>query len=907
MLIDKTEIERVKRSHDLAALAEQKGVRLKRNGKQLVGLCPFHEDHEPSFIVDPKKQLWNCLGACREGGDIYKFVMKTEGLDFRQAFLRLSEGVVGSGLPVVGEDLDSSKSSALGDFKESSIAPSTAASDPTIQNPQLTTLLPTEAEWLQKTATYYRQTLLETPKAQDYLARRGLRAPELAGAFRIGYADGSFSRKIPSDSIDTLKRLGILTETGQELMKGCVVFPLLDPASGRVVSLYGRHIIKRLHLYLPGPHRGIFNAVGAKNNDEVILTESVIDACALWSIGIRNVVPVYGINGLTEEILSWLEECRIKSVLMMLDSDEPGRAAALAMSGRLKEKQLESRIIELPAKDPAEFVEQGGNAAVIRALLAEPILEVETSTATADSIQPEGGLELQPQSDGWFLIERGGREYRIRGLSAAGLDRLRVNLRLRVNGSFHLDTLDLYQARSRSAFAQAAAKQCNVPEAQVAKELLEMIEMLESARLNLPAKEETGKPAETPMTREEKEAVLKYLRSPNLLERIVEDFHSCGLIGERSSILMGYLAALSRKLTKPLSLLVVARTGAGKSSLQDAICALVPSEELVRVTRLTGQALFYKDPDSLKGKVLAIAEEEGAAQAVYSLRTLASDQWLSIAATRTDPQTGKLHTEHYEIHGPVAIIITTTSPEAFDEETRSRFVLVTMNESVEQTRAILVRQRESHTLDGVLAEAGADQVHRRHHQLQRLLRPLSVVNPYVDQLTYPADRLIARREQKKYLTLINTIALLHQYQRPVKKATRGEVAVEYIEVTPEDIRLANELAREVLWQSWDELAPPVRGMKEALEKLYQEQARKLAVDPAEVLLTRREIREATGWSDWQVRMYCQRLAEMEYLILHGNGNGRPCQYQLAQPGSEDRPHLGELAEVEALAAKRQAP
>jgi DNA primase len=67
MLIDKAEIERVKQSHDLAALAEQKGVRLKRNGKQLVGLCPFHEDHEPSFIVDPKKQLWNCLGACREG------------------------------------------------------------------------------------------------------------------------------------------------------------------------------------------------------------------------------------------------------------------------------------------------------------------------------------------------------------------------------------------------------------------------------------------------------------------------------------------------------------------------------------------------------------------------------------------------------------------------------------------------------------------------------------------------------------------------------------------------------------------------------------------------------------------------------------------------------------------------
>jgi hypothetical protein len=111
------------------------------------------------------------------------------------------------------------------------------------------------------------------------------------------------------------------------------------------------------------------------------------------------------------------------------------------------------------------------------------------------------------------------------------------------------------------------------------------------------------------------------------------------------------------------------------------------------LTRLTGQSLFYKDHDSLKQKLLSIAEEEGAQAAVYSLRTLASDQHLSIAATRTDPNTGKLHTEHYEVHGPVSIIITTTSPEAFDEETRSRFVPLTLDESEAQTAAILERQR----------------------------------------------------------------------------------------------------------------------------------------------------------------------------------------------------------------------
>jgi hypothetical protein len=118
----------------------------------------------------------------------------------------------------------------------------------------------------------------------------------------------------------------------------------------------------------------------------------------------------------------------------------------------------------------------------------------------------------------------------------------------------------------------------------------------------------------------------------------------------------------------------------------------------------------------------------------------------------------------------VAIVITTTSPEAFDEETRSRFVLLTLNESVEQTRAILARQRQSDTLEGVLAEANAEHIHRRHHHIQRLLRPLKVVNPYGQELDYPDEKLIARREQKKYLTLIKSLALLHQYQRAIKRA-----------------------------------------------------------------------------------------------------------------------------------------
>jgi energy-coupling factor transporter ATP-binding protein EcfA2 len=367
--------------------------------------------------------------------------------------------------------------------------------------------------------------------------------------------------------------------------------------------------------------------------------------------------------------------------------------------------------------------------------------------------------------------------------------------------------------------------------------------------------------------------------------------------------LTAYLGSISRKLSEPLALLIVARSGAGKSALQDALCAFVPPEELVRVTRLTGQALFYKDPYSLQRKMLVIAEDEGAMQAVYSLRTLASDQRLSIAATRTDPATGKLSTEHYEVFGPVVIVITTTSAEAFDEETRSRFVQLSMNESIEQTRIILSQQRHQHSLLGVLEKAESEEIKRLHHHAQRLVRPLAVVNPFVEYLTYPSEKLIHRREQRKYLSLINSIALLHQYQREIKTAKRGEIEIEYVEVELSDIALANELAEEILGKAMDELAPPVRGMFEAITKACREKADELKIKVEDVQLTRREIREMTAWSDWQVRAYCQKLVEMEYLFAVQAMNGKPSVYQLARDEESQASTLRGLTDIAELKRK----
>ena len=234
-----------------------------------------------------------------------------------------------------------------------------------------------------------------------------------------------------------MRRIGVLTGSGRELLRGCVLFRLVAAGganSGHVVGLYGRSIEGRRDLYLPGERRGVFNPQGAKNTDEVIITESVIDAAALWSAGLRNVIPVYGVTGLTEEIMAHLVECRVKRVVLMLDADEAGCAAAIDMAQRLAAVNIETRSVELPVKDAAEFIADGGLVDELRRLITRSAdsSSADASVARAATVLAGALMELETSNDGSMLFASDGREYRVRGLSPVGLERLRVNVRLSV-------------------------------------------------------------------------------------------------------------------------------------------------------------------------------------------------------------------------------------------------------------------------------------------------------------------------------------------------------------------------------------------------------------------------------------------------------------------------------------------
>jgi hypothetical protein len=162
---------------------------------------------------------------------------------------------------------------------------------------------------------------------------------------------------------------------------------------------------------------------------------------------------------------------------------------------------------------------------------------------------------------------------------------------------------------------------------------------------------------------------------------------------------------------------------------------------------------------------------------------------------------------------------------------------------------------------------------------QRLLATVEVLNPFAPALTFPSGRTRNRRDHEKYLTLIDAIALLHQHQRPRGRHEVAGRVIEYVSVMLDDIALANELAPEVLGRSLDELPPQTRGLLGHIRNLVRSRAAGTGAKSA-ATFSRRELREACGWSLTQVRAHLDRLTELEYLELRHGRLGSSFVYEL---------------------------
>ena len=513
---------------------------------------------------------------------------------------------------------------------------------------------------------------------------------------------------------------------------------------------------------------------------------------------------------------------------------------------------------------------------------------------------PAVEAEIKPEE---IVIPIGDRRYRVRGLAKnLSYDVLKVNLFASRGEGYHVDTFDLYSARHRASFQKVAALELGVKDDVVKKDLgkvLLKLEELQDQQIQA-ALEPAAEPSVT-LSDEERETALALLRDPRLLDRILEDFDRCGIVGEETNKLVGYLAAVSRKTDDPLAVIIQSSSAAGKTSLMEAILAFMPEEERIKYSAMTGQSLFYMGETNLKHKILAIVEEEGAERASYALKLLQSEHELSIASTGKDPQTGKLVTHEYRVEGPVMIFLTTTAVD-LDEELQNRCLVLTVDESREQTRAIHRLQRERRTLEGLRRSSARGAVLQLHRNAQRLLQPLAVRNRFARELTFLDTQTRTRRDHEKYLTLIDSIALLHQHQRTVERfrGVAGDVA--FVDVELEDVEVANRLAAVALGRTLDELPPQTRRLLLELDAMVSRVCAEDEIDRASFRFTRRWVREGSGWGDTQLKVHLARLVDYEFLGLHRGMHAQRLVYELLFDGQgrEGERFFPGLLDVETL-------
>ncbi len=877
MQVTKEGIERIKAANDLAALVAERGIEVKKKGRVAVARCPFHEEKTASFTITPSKGLYHCFG-CGAAGDVIGFVTKYDRVSFGSALETLANRA-GLQLSKLMED----RPRILPRTPLQALTP-----PPSLKgNGSNGSETATTRALLTRVVEHYHRTFCEREDAQAYLRERGLTDSDLLRALRVGYADGSLLKVIPKegDVREQLKQLGVITPEGRELLGGCIVVPIPDPVTGQWTNLYGRGLRTPRHCYLPGPLRGVLNFQAARLSDEVILTESVLDALSFHQAGISLAIPIYGTNGFTSDHLDTLKREGVRRVILALDNDDAGKKATDTIKEKLGAAGIAVRVASFPSgiKDANDLlVSHNGDAGeAFRQVLnaAEP----QPAAAPPASLPLSEKLAAPPAAvaDGQIALTRDGLTYSARVQSAL-LGRLRVTVKVSRGESFHVDTLDLYASRSRAEFARRVEKALGVEVAVVEAALLALL--VEAERV-AEAQERDGDeaPALT-LTEGERDEALALLRRPDLLDQVARDIDALGYVGEETNKRLLYLVAVSRKLEDPLSAIVMSQSGAGKSGLTEVIEKLCPPEDVVMLTRLTPQSLYYTEPGFLDRKLVIVEERYGSMEADYSIRVLQSRKKLIAAAPIKDPQTGNMRTKVFTVEARAAFIEATTAS-SVNHENATRCFELQMDESAEQTQRIHERQRVLRTERGLQLRREAEAVSRRHWNAQRLLEPLAVVIPYADKLTFPTAWMRTRRDHARFLNLIEVSAFLHQHQRE----RRGGAIVASLA----DYAVAYSLAGEVLKETLSDVKKPLREAYETIRGLS------LKGD-----VSRREIREALQLPDSTVRRWLLELVELEYLAVveaGAQGSGRQTRYRLVErPWADVR--LGLLSPEDLCAA-----
>jgi hypothetical protein len=373
-------------------------------------------------------------------------------------------------------------------------------------------------------------------------------------------------------------------------------------------------------------------------------------------------------------------------------------------------------------------------------------------------------------------------------------------------------TIDLYNDNQVEKLVRKVAERLEIGTTVVRRALQDVTKELENYRFLLLEKEqEAFQPFFKELSASEQSAAIKFLKRKDLLKKTNELIGKSGVIGEQTNRLLMYLIFTSRKTNNPLHCISLGSSGVGKTHLQSKVSELIPEEDKIEITVLSANAFYYFNRTELQHKLILIEDLDGAESVLYPLRELQSKKRITKTVVHKDSK-GNTKTIHLTVEGPVSVAGCTTQESIYEDNSNRNFLLY-IDESQEQDQRIMNYQR--------LISAGKINDEQEHSSqellknVQRILKPIKVINPFAEYLELPPSVFKPRRTNSHYLQFIEAITFYKQYQREEKaNEETGEI---YIETSIEDIEEANELITEVLLRKSDLLNGACRQFFENLK------------------------------------------------------------------------------------------
>ncbi len=832
------EIQQIKNSLEITAVAEQLGIKI--DGRSKRALCPFHNDKTPSLQFSKEKQICTCFSSnCNAGTmDVIGLTEKKLQKSTHETLKYLSE--------LAGEQpTEIIQQSEPNQFKD--------------------------VATLKKVFSYFETAFLGSKPAKDYAVSRNLNIKTLT----IGYNTGTFHHGENNFLVESSLQLGLLHKTNSGYAPfglGSLVFALRDKQH-QVIGMYFRAVEPRpskfknrkyeKHLYLKN-RTGLYPKYPGQETKKLILTESIIDAATLLSIAeIKSkyeVLALYGTNGLTSEIKTAIAELEnLEEVILFFDGDAAGIKAAVNHGTTLKILLPNTKVsvVNTIENEDINSLLVGHESSIFLELLKNrtPFFrssEKQKTTSTEEKnikILTPSNLNTQNPNKIVYITETAA--YYIKGGIRKDLDSLRVTLVIEhlENKAKSRNKLDLYEDKQTEKIARESAEKLGLRVDLIENDLNILTDLLDQYREeNTNQTDEEAKKVIIP--KEEKEKCFKFLKKPNLLQNINELIGKSGVVGEEKNRIFLFGIASTYQMENTLHALIQGTSGSGKTHLLATIMDFMPPEDTINLTRVTESSFYNYGEYELSNKLIGMEDFDGLEEkAELAFRELMSKGMISSSTSGKNEHTGQIAAYIKTVFGPIASLSATTKGEIY-EDNMSRCFLISVDESAEQTQRII--QYQNNKAAGQIDSKKEKEIREFLRNCMRLLQPLEVVNPYANKIDLPKEAHKIRRLNDLFQSYVKQVTLLNQYQR--NKDVQGRLITD-----KEDVKTAIEIMFDSIILKVDELDGSLRDFYESLKKYVLAKGKEYEFE-------QREIRQQFRISKTQMQRHINNLLELEYIV-----------------------------------------